>query len=320
MNAPARFLSALMQPYALDPALMLEIRPLWPEWKLPELYPTEEPPWWWRSQTGRRQWFTLSAIEAASNHCLRACGETDVYMGVLPREGRKGGREDVPCACWLWCDVDGGGDGPEGSVRLLKESGLPRPHMAVMSGGGVHAYWLLSEVFDLVDEGSRQHFKRVLKRVCLAIGGKSPEAHADASGADPARILRVPGTWNLKHRNNPRATKLLRCNLDSERFTYDEWCRFLPNEPTSATDVRTYVPISGHTQAGFISESLMRWAERGYPEGNRHKDLTSAAAWLKRDCGLTDSEAVEVLRIKASHSPGKRAVTDDELRAMIRWA
>lgn len=321
MNAATRFLSVLVSPYALDPALMLEIRPLWPEWKQGELYPGEEPPWWWRSATGRRQWFYLSAIEAAAQHCLRAAEQSDVYMGVLPRQGRKGGREDVPVAAWLWCDVDGGTGGWEGSVALLKASGLPKPQMAVVSGGGVHAYWQLSEVIDLPDEGSRRQFKCALQRVCLAIGGKSPSVHADSSGADAARILRVPGTWNWKHRERPRRTRLIRCNLDSERFTYDRWCQhLLPREETSVQAMRVSAPLPGHTQAGFVSETLLRWAEKGYPEGNRHKDLASAAAWLIRDCHLTASEAMELLRIKAAHSGGRRAITEDELRAMIRWA
>lgn len=281
MNTAARFLAALMAPYPADTELRLEIRPLWPEWKQAELYPNDEPPWYWRSQTGMRQWFPLSAPDAAAHHAVRAAERTDVYMGVLPRLGRKGGQADVPVAAWLWSDVDGGAEGWEGSVALVKASGLPLPHLAVMSGGGCHCYWRLSSPVALSDESDRKVFKDLLQRLCRAIGGEKAGAHADSSRADSASILRIPETQNWKRQHEPREVRLLRCKMELEAQRLAWWGALLPAKP-----VPTYSPaplMPGEERPLPPKAEHIRTTH--WPPGTRHAALRELLAIARGYCG-----------------------------------
>jgi hypothetical protein len=289
-----RFLHALMQPYPDDEALRLEIRPLWPEWKLLELYPDDDAPWFWRSQTGMRNWHTLDRTEGAAIHAAMAADEgVDVYMGVLPRVGRKGGRDDVVFAAWLWCDVDGGEEGPEGSVSLIKRSGLPKPHLAVISGGGVHAYWRLPEVERFYSSQDRDGFKELLKRLVAAVGGEKPFAHADSTRADTASILRVPETWNFKRgREEPRPVRLVRFQPEQEAKTLTWWQANLPAIP---------VPSAHHTerrlQPGEVRDLPQKARDilhGSWPPGTRHGALRDLLAIARGICAF-DVAALELL-------------------------
>lgn len=79
-------------------------------------------------------------------------------------------------------------------ILELQMSAIP-PSFLVHSGHGIHAYWLLEErLYDL------ELAKSLLKRLAT---------HFDADRCyDVARILRVPGTYNLKDYANPKPTVL----------------------------------------------------------------------------------------------------------------
>jgi hypothetical protein len=123
----------------------------------------------------------------------------DTYFGLGTFDG-KGTRkaEHVLHMSSLYVDLDCGEDKDyaETSEALdalgsfCKTVGMPHPIM-VLSGYGLHAYWLLAEPVPVVD------WKPVavaLKRTCAAHG-----LHIDPSvTADAARVLRVPGTHNHK--------------------------------------------------------------------------------------------------------------------------
>jgi hypothetical protein len=163
------------------------------------------------------------------------------------------------------------------------------------------------------------------------IGGASPAAHADISAADCARILRVPGTLNHKRQDEPRQVKVVRNaassfspitkvqNYSDAPRTFAEWYDFLP--PVQYAEYKPKrAPQQSYTNSGMLTDGLKRWAEQGYPQGKRHKDLSGAAAWLIRDCKLAEQDAEILLRIKAQNSPGIRQITDHEISDMIRWA
>lgn len=155
------------------------------------------------------------------------------YFGVCPREGYGLGWgyacmiRTVRC---LWADLDG--CGPAEALERIKVAPLPPPTMLVNSGNGVHVYWKLTEPYRITDAGpacqvisgkwqddtGRRHDKYVLgpggvklpipevspqgqmvedvlAGICEAIGG-------DEHAVDLARILRLPGTPNLKDGRN----------------------------------------------------------------------------------------------------------------------
>lgn len=124
---------------------------------------------------------------------------------------------------YFWLDLDcGDGKGyPDkaSALKALMASPLPAFSTLVDSGNGLHVYWKLTEPVP-VEEWKRvaEHFKRA----CIVM-----PLHADhAITADTARILRVPGTHNLKDPDHPRPVKLLK--RSDVRYSIGEFQAALP--------------------------------------------------------------------------------------------
>lgn len=316
------FLQALFTGYPEEDSLCLELRPLLPESKTQEIGLELAR----RNEWKARQFFPLEAqpLEQAVAHAMRCVEVFDVYCAVLPRRkaltGQKqtGKAEDVTVSRWLWCDVDGGNRGAEGASDLLLDSirtgKLPAPNLIVCSGGGLHIYYRLAEAVAIPDQEARHAFKGLLHRIVQTIGGVSPAPHADSSRADVASILRVPGTFNRKIAEKPRPVQLLHHD-ESETYSYAEWQALLPEPKQASRRKRPFQQTSVKAYSG-----LLRWAEKGYPEGKRHKDLAGAAAWLLRDLHIELDIARELLTRKVQNSPGMRDITEHEVEEVISWA
>jgi putative DNA primase/helicase len=96
------------------------------------------------------------------------------WYSVCPRMGTK-----VQSAVAIWVDVDGVDELPR--ERLL----LAPPSAVVRSGHGFHVYWFLEA------ETSPTDALRIVKLARLAWDG-------DHQAAEVARLLRIPGTMNVK--------------------------------------------------------------------------------------------------------------------------
>jgi putative DNA primase/helicase len=92
-------------------------------------------------------------------------------------------------------------DTPEDKARLALDSFPLRFSFLVNSGGGFHCYWALKEPVVIMPPA--EEFKGLLRRTALALGG-------DLSSAEPAHILRLPGTFNHKPEyGQPREVRLV---------------------------------------------------------------------------------------------------------------
>ncbi len=106
-------------------------------------------------------------------------------------------RKDPVAKRAIWLDLDGKDfeGGTEQAMRelgrFLKATGLPRPSIYVGSGRGVHVYWCLDRDVPVAEW---KHVATALKTKCEELG-----FNADlGSTADPARVLRAPGSLNRK--------------------------------------------------------------------------------------------------------------------------
>lgn len=327
------FFRFLFSVYPTDTDFLLEIRPFLPPWQQ-DAYTFDQLK---EIHASVRRWYTLGEkyLCNAAQYAQDLAESFDVYFGVLPRLGRQGSQQSVQSASCLYADVDGGDEGVEGAKALLCECELPLPDIAVKSGGGIHAYWLLKEPILLCSHAQREVYNAVLRRLARRIGGSSPLAHADMSAAECARVLRVPNTINHKRENEPRTVKTVRSPFNNEgrkssvlpsdttsvvpdALSYDEWRALLPREPIQK--VRPHYATGPYDATGQIAPALLAWAEQGYPEGKRHHDLTGACVWLLKQCRVSPSDALALLRTKARNSPGRRAIPDAELESLVRWA
>ena len=97
--------------------------------------------------------------------------------------------------------------------QFCKTVGLPKP-ILVNSGNGIHAYWLLEETLD------RRTWVPLSKRL-LELSQKHGLI-VDSSVFEPSRVLRVPGTFNFKNKENPLPVTVI--NENTTRVTY-EWIK-----------------------------------------------------------------------------------------------
>ena len=118
---------------------------------------------------------------------------SNVYFGVNPRPlSKKKKQDDIKGVVCLWVDIDGKdfeNGKPEAFTQI--EDFEIQPNMIVDSGNGYHCYWILKEpIFD-IDEDQRLEFKQVLSGIIGKLG-------ADRHAVNLDRVLRLPGTFNIK--------------------------------------------------------------------------------------------------------------------------
>lgn len=131
-----------------------------------------------------RQTFTpATRPDLAAQAITRLAARTDVYVGVLLRRRRAGGRHACEHSHLAFTEIDH----PDALARLDRYR-CP-PSLVIASGGSpghAHAYWQLQQPVDL---DALEHANR---RLAQHLGG-------DLACVDAARILRPPTSWNRKH-------------------------------------------------------------------------------------------------------------------------
>lgn len=175
-----------------------------------------------RRGAGMRQVFhRVEAIDAVIGEIARSAAWTDVFVGVVARARRGGGRRDlVERASVLWVDCD-----TPAAVEAL-DGFRPAPSIVVASGGRGHrhAYWLLAEavVIDAVARANR--------RLAGALG-------ADLACSEPARILRPAGSaW---HKSSPPvAVRLLELDATARHAVDDVVGRLDDDVPVAPVTAR----------------------------------------------------------------------------------
>ncbi len=163
-------------------------------------------------------------------------------------EGKKTFRTQANAAAQraLWLDIDAGDGKPYATVEaavnavnaFASQVGINAPTL-VCSGGGVHAYWPLTE------DIATASWRALAEGLHTAVGYH--QFHADPSRTrDPASILRLPGTFNFK-RAEPRPVYLIQVGVASyPGALYDAFSKYPRQEMALAAPV------------GFLDTSALR--------------------------------------------------------------
>lgn len=259
-----------------------------------------------RKLPSRHQTFA-STIEEA----VRAAQDAtqNVYFGVGLRRDRVGTEEAVKTIPALWADVDW--KDYEGDAKLAAaviQAFDLQPSAIIRSGGGYHLYWFLKEPEE-VTLANRPKLRGYELGLAKAVGG-------DEACRDLSRILRVPGTLNLKDPKNPRPVMVTKFDPD-RRFNLSDFDPyFVEDTPASGGNGKAQV-------APPVGETI--------PDGKRSVTLTSLAGTMRRrgmgeaaivgallaenqakcDPPLSESEVREIAHSVARYEPTAPATGKD---------
>jgi len=221
--------------------------------------------------------------------------DTNIYFGVCPRRGRKGKEEDICQVTSLWTDIDCESS-KEREEQLEKlRSFNPSPSILVSSGRGYHAYWLLNKPYSINTRGDLLNIKGYIKGLSIALNGDS--------AFDLSRVLRVPGTENLKNPHNPLPVRTLEFS-SARRYKLGEFERYKVNVEDVVTEVDTSLNVIPDRFWRVLEEDSRLKATW---EGKRKdlKDMTRsgydmALANLLMSYGFSGEEMTAILRSSPS--------------------
>lgn len=146
--------------------------------------------------------------------CMSLCGMEVLDTRSTPHKLRATRNRQVAVGCKaLWCDLDIlGGDKKDGYPSqqdacnhldsLIAAGSVPPTTLRVSSGNGVHAYWVLDR------ELTRDQWYAlgpVWSQYLTKLGVK----HDQNVASDVVRVLRLPGTYNVKDPNNVLPTAIM---------------------------------------------------------------------------------------------------------------
>ena len=171
----------------------------------------------------------------------------------------------------------------EAILEHIRGAVFPSPSVVVDSGGGIHGYWLLKEPWMLDTEDTRRAAEMVQRLWVQNVVGGDPAVH------DLVRILRVPGTVNLKY-NPPPQVAFLECDL-GRVYTIQALTAHLPPVHTDAPRVqheptRKSKSIQEFNEATNIGDLLQRYGYRW--RGTRR--MISPDSGSKRDGVIIDAQ------------------------------
>lgn len=174
----------------------------------------------------------LAKIPTRGLNVFFACAE------YSSEHGRKA--DNVKQVCAFFMDIDVGSDKAHKGLgydtleaaqaalsSFCEEASLPAPNAIVESGGGLHAYWLLNRPIDCATWKS---FAQLLKATA-----KARSFFADPTRtADPASILRLPGTLNHKY-SPPRPVQVV--HLDAADVETNAFLECIKNAYSALEEV-----------------------------------------------------------------------------------
>jgi hypothetical protein len=228
-------------------------------------------------------------------------GKANVYMGVCLRnatwpKGKRGSSEMALSSEVVWVDLDFKLFDPDlaaGRAKALAAmKAFPiRPSIIVKTGGGAHLYWLLREA--AVGEE--------LRRIPLVNAALAAHLNGDPKARDLARILRLPGTPNMKY------TPSLSCEISGWnpelRYTLDDFDLI---NPADVKDQGPQVPrktpgvaLEGTQRAGIVTHVSALWLK-----GWRHEMALAVAGALAHK-GICEESALDIVREVANENGGE---------------
>lgn len=224
-----------------------------------------------------------------------------MYFGVaLRKDSHGGGKKNVGCCTAVYADVDFKDVEPDVVRKLLAEFPC-KPSIVVKSGNGLHVYWLMKEPL------MESSFPRLetLNRAMLK------HLRAQIGTQDCSRVLRVPGTANIKKKYaDPKPVTTVSYWHPEWRYTLDDLEQYLP--PEDLRPVKTYVleksdtPQNGTPRQGApdapsfeledaIIDECAGILSKVWLDGHRHNIALHVAGWCAH-AGYSPASAEKLMQ------------------------
>lgn len=207
----------------------------------------------------------------------------DIYVScatykISPTRDHRGSGNDTVSIPGFWCeiDIDGPGHKPDVNKLPLPKTidealsildRLPEPTAIVHSGGGLHCWWFFDEPWIFSDPVAAKAAVDDWQRL-INDRAESKGFSVDDVG-DLGRILRPPGTFNRKLKEEAREVKLFR-QTDTQYPIVELASMGIPPAP------RTHSEIMDESGLGSWAEilephgwTLVKKGEDGYAEWHR---------------------------------------------------
>jgi hypothetical protein len=226
-----------------------------------------------KSKKAKRYFFkNIDELEA-----YKAPLNKNIYIGIFSRLGRNGTTESCLTTKTLWADYDGVNIN---EVRkIIKDSNLPQASILVSSGHGVHAYWILKE--RVANEAIE-----IVKAIVMRSG-------ADNQAAEKARVLRMPGTLNVK---KEPFTKCEIIEFNEYEYEVHEFKKILKVELENLEKVKELTGSKEELKEfKNCSRSCIKFMAKGTDEGHRNFALCKMTKWLQLK-GYTRRAALDIMR------------------------
>lgn len=219
-------------------------------------------------------------------------GTYNVFAGVLLREKQDIGtaencKKQTPV---LWADFDTKLDSRLVVFHRINTIDIP-PQIVVDSGHGFHCYWLLDKALDT------REAQAIMKEIAYRYSG-------DVVG-DPARIMRVPGTTNLK--GEAKDVRLVRFN-PYERVRQADFIDYIPVPEERVRELEYPQTMGEHND--WISARLAEYP----PKGTRSEYIFGIICAMVRG-GWTLDQIYEGL----VEAPAGEKVRDLPTESGFRW-
>jgi len=234
---------------------------------------------------------------------IEAAADQNVYFGANPRTGHGGKAEDVAMARCVFVDIDD--EVNEKAVeKRVRDAGLPEPTAVVFSGHGFQVWWRLAEPMTDIAAWS------VVQRRLIAALGSDPSIH------DAPRVMRMPGTMNVKRTPHVVAELRYAADAGTGRVRLEDIESVLPPPMSKGVESATLHErglLSGEKRP--LAYATLEFIAHGAAEGERNARLFRAACDLC-GCGYSVDEAWDRLG-RAAASCG---LEPDEIGSTIESA
>jgi hypothetical protein len=278
----------------------------------------------WELPRKYSHWYTASTIGGAVEYATKKLADADLYYGVGFSPSALGLKARCPKnriagTVGVWCDVDL--SDPVHSKKNLpatQEEALdilscfPEPSWTIHSGHGLQLLWLYPEPWVFDGEEERQEASELSAAWIYSIRERFRAKGYDVdSTIDLSRILRLPGTRNLKDPSSPKDVKVIA--ESSARYTPDDLGAYISETAmqgaetkasASAPEGSTFVldPMGEPSMSAFVAlmENDSKFAKSW---GHKRRDLKdqSASSYdmslasLAVMAGWSDQEVVNLL-------------------------